>query len=111
MNEYEEQQLNSFFSLFLDNYIQNLIDQNIIDFKVAVPLETTKVPFAVYSNLSAKIISDLSNNQFGDYYESIILKDAYLYTFYKQDDNASPHTMKDATGVPPDRLCIYVSRA
>ena len=26
-------------------------------------------------------------------------------------DNASPHTMKDATGVPPDRLCIYVSRA
>ena len=26
-------------------------------------------------------------------------------------DNASPHAMKDATGVPPDRLCIYVSRA
>ena len=26
-------------------------------------------------------------------------------------DNASPHTMKDATGVPPDRLCSYVSRA
>ena len=25
--------------------------------------------------------------------------------------NASPHAMKDATGVPPDRLCIYVSRA
>ena len=34
----------------------------------------------------------------------------YLH-FYKQDDNASPHTMKDATGVPPDRLCIYVRRA
>ena len=31
--------------------------------------------------------------------------------FYKQDDNASPHTMKDATGVPPDRLYIYVSGA
>ena len=31
--------------------------------------------------------------------------------FYKQNDNALPHTMKDATGVPPDRLCIYVSRA
>ena len=26
-------------------------------------------------------------------------------------DNASPHAMKDATGVPPDRLCSYVSRA
>ena len=26
-------------------------------------------------------------------------------------DNASPHAMKDATGVPPNRLCIYVSRA
>ena len=26
-------------------------------------------------------------------------------------DNASPHTMKNATGVPPDRLCSYVSRA
>ena len=26
-------------------------------------------------------------------------------------DNVSPHAMKDVTGVPPDRLCIYVSRA
>ena len=26
-------------------------------------------------------------------------------------NNASPHAMKDATGVPPDRLCIYVSKA
>ena len=26
-------------------------------------------------------------------------------------DNALPHAMKDATGVPPDRLCSYVSRA
>jgi len=26
-------------------------------------------------------------------------------------DNASPHAMKEATGVPPDRLCIYVSKA
>ena len=26
-------------------------------------------------------------------------------------NNASPHTMKDDTGVPPDRLCIYVSKA
>ena len=26
-------------------------------------------------------------------------------------DYASPHTMKNATGAPPDRLCIYVSRA
>ena len=26
-------------------------------------------------------------------------------------DNASPHAMKDATGVPPNRLCSYVSRA
>jgi len=25
--------------------------------------------------------------------------------------NASPHAMKDDTGVPPDRLCCYVSRA
>ena len=24
--------------------------------------------------------------------------------------NALPHTIKDATGVPPERLCIYVSR-
>jgi len=31
--------------------------------------------------------------------------------FYKQDDNASPHAMKDATGVLPDRLYSYVSRA
>ena len=35
----------------------------------------------------------------------------YRFAFYKHLDNASPHTMKDATGVPPDRLCIYVSRA
>ena len=26
-------------------------------------------------------------------------------------DNASPLAMKEATGVPPDRLCIYVSKA
>ena len=26
-------------------------------------------------------------------------------------DNASPLAMKEATGVPPDRLCTYVSRA
>lgn len=25
--------------------------------------------------------------------------------------NALPHTMKDATEVPPEILCIYVSRA
>ena len=35
----------------------------------------------------------------------------YRFAFYKHLDNASPHAMKDATGVPPDRLCIYVSRA
>ena len=35
----------------------------------------------------------------------------YRFTFYKHLDNASPHAMKDATGVPPDRLCVYVSRA
>ena len=35
----------------------------------------------------------------------------FIRTVVKQDDNASPHTMKDATGVPPDRLCSYVSRA
>jgi len=29
----------------------------------------------------------------------------------KYSCNASPHTMKDATGVPPESLCIYVSRA
>lgn len=32
-------------------------------------------------------------------------------SFWNCDWNASPHTMKDATGVPPERLCIYVSRA
>ena len=43
----------------------------------------------------------------------ILTKMSYSYSDYRLifPDNASPHTMKDATGVPPDRLCIYVSRA
>jgi hypothetical protein len=90
MNEYEEQQLNSFFSLFLDNYTQDLINKNVVNFEVAKSLDVKDAPFAVYSALAAQIVNDLKENEFSDYYISVILKDAYLYTFYKQDANTKP---------------------
>jgi len=48
-----------------------------------------------------------SRYEYDEGWSLIILRIPYV----KEVASRTPHTMKDATGVPPDRLCIYVSRA